>query len=248
LNTSWVENRCNIGYNLRYTGYDVTDGAGYVVEITQSNGRVTAARRECTPRGWFPLSAPQCQVNQCENLFVPAHGVNITYRDALNTGKTAVFHVLTVLLQHTRASPGYETRDAFTDAAIASTRRCGTLADGWIPTVAPGCSAMNCGQLGLAGRIKYGMPVTYNYDPLFVSGPTRYQSRAVYKCQSGLTFTDDSSSFERRCAKTGSWLPAEPSGQDINECALHSLAVATALTVPCCMGLNLSALTRSIQL
>ena len=218
LNTSWVEYRCNAGYNLRYAEYNLTDGTGYVVEIIQSNVRVLAARRECTPRGWFPLAAPQCQINQCESLFVPANGISVTYRDALNTGNNGGIPLSYGTIATYSCQPGYETRDAFTDAVIASTRRCGTLAEGWVPALAPVCSAIDWGQLNLTGPIKYGLPVTYNFDTFYVSGPTRFQSRAVYKCQSGFTFTDGSSVFERRCAETGAWLPAEPSCQDIDEC------------------------------
>ena len=218
LNSSWIEYRCVTGYNLRYTGYDITDGTGYVVEIIQSNTPVLAARRECTPRGWFPYAAPQCQVNQCEILFVPANGVNITYRDALNTGNNGGIPRSYGTVATYSCQPGYETRDTLTDVIVASTRRCGTLAEGWVPAIAPVCSAIDCGYLGLSGLINYGLPVTYNYDPVHVSGPTRFKSRAVYQCQSGFAFTDGSTTFERRCAETGAWLPAEPLCQDIDEC------------------------------
>ena len=218
LNTSLVEYRCNAGYNLRYSGYNLTDGTGYVVQFIQQSTPVLAARRECTPLGWVPLTLPACDVHQCESLQVPINGANIVFEDTLGTGNNGVIARSYGTTATYVCKPGYEPRDPLTDTVTSAKRRCGSLADGWLPAVGPMCGAIDCKRPDKDGIVPYSKEIEFKYDDLIVAGPTRYQSIAVYRCMPGFTFAGGSDRYERTCTEASQWLPAVPACIDIDEC------------------------------
>ena len=218
LNTSTVEYRCNVGYNLHYDGYTLTDGTGYVVQFAQQNSFVLGARRECTPRGWFPFSLPVCDVNQCIPLEPPRNGASIVFDDALSTSNGGLIARSYGTTATYVCKSGYEPRDPVTDALTSSKRRCGTLSEGWIPAIAPVCGAIDCGRPDKDSTVAYSEPIEFEYDELVVAGPTRYQSTAIYRCKPGFTPSTGQDRFLRTCSAAAVWLPAPPTCVDIDEC------------------------------
>lgn len=216
LNTSWVEYQCYSGYNMRYTGYTVSDGTGYVAAVQQRGVNVLAARRECTPKGWTPAFAPNCEVNQCGELTVPEHGDRIYYADTLNTGNSGLTPYSYGTTASYTCSVGFEPRNPITGALLPF-RRCGTEAEGWVPAVNPLCSAVDCGA-PTPEIVLYAQPIKYEFDDTMVEGPTRYMSKAVYTCETGFILSGGSARYERTCTASGTWLPASPTCHDIDEC------------------------------
>ena len=215
-NYSVVEYRCNVGYNMRYVGYSLNDGSGVMLQVTQSGATVLAARRECTPRGWTPVSLPICDVNQCVALSVPTNGLSVTYEDTLGTSNNGLIPRSYGTTATYACKVGYEARDAVTDVLTSAKRKCGTLADGWLPAVAPVCNSIDCGSLDDA--INNALPVTYTYNETTMAGPTRYQATAEYRCKAGFMLSTGADVYMRTCTSVRTWAPAVPLCVDVDEC------------------------------
>lgn len=216
LNTSRVEYRCNVGYNLRYTGYSLGDGTGYVQQALQQGVMVPVAQRECTPNGWIPSTLPICEVNQCSVLTVPDNGASISYTDALSTSNNGLVQRSYGTVATYSCNLGYEPRDAATDARTNGTLRCGILTENWIPSVAPVCGAIDCGAI--TTNALYAADVTYEFNEITMAGPTRYQATAVYQCLPGFALPGGANVFTRTCSASRTWVPAQPECVDVDEC------------------------------